>query len=103
LRRGRGSQQLADLASAYFYAGRNADGDALLKELRAETESERVTPALLASVYFAAGDADTGFALLGQALERRSRAMIFLQVNQMLVGYRDDPRYQALVEKVGFR
>ena len=56
---------------------------------------------LLASVYFSAGDADRGFAQLDRAFEERSRDMIFLRVNQMLRGYRDDPRYVSLLERVG--
>jgi len=52
-------------------------------------------------VHFSAGDAGRGFTLLNQAFEVRSRVMIFLRVSQMLRGYRDDPRYLALVEQVG--
>ena len=39
--------------------------------------------------------------VMRKAFEERSRDMIFLRVNQMLVGYRDDPRYVALLERVG--
>ena len=69
----------------------------------AGTEYRYLTPGLLASVYFSAGDADRGFALFNQALNDRSREMIFLQVSEMLRGYRDDPRYLELVEKVGLQ
>ncbi len=62
-----------------------------------------MAPSLIASVHFAAGDAEQGFAQLEKALQQRSRDMIFLQVSAMLRGHRNDPRYTALVEQVGFR
>ena len=62
-----------------------------------------VSPALIAAVYFAAGDADSGFAMLDQAVTDRTREVIFMQVSQMLSGYRHDPRYAALISRVGFR
>ena len=100
---GRGSRQIANLASAYFRAGRNAGARTLLLELQEKAEQDYVAPSLFASVHFAAGDAEQGFAQLEKALQQRSRDMIFLQVSAMLRGHRNDPRYTALVEQVGFR
>jgi len=73
----------------------------LLEELETYAAERYMAPGLLAAVYFSAGNANQGFALLNQALEERSREMIFLKVNEMLRGYRDDPRYLKLVEQVG--
>jgi TolB-like protein/DNA-binding winged helix-turn-helix (wHTH) protein len=98
---GRTAFNTANLAVAYYRDGRPADGEPLLKELEEFARDNYVSPGLLASVHFSAGDADRGFALLDRAFEERSRDMIFLRVNQMLVGYRDDPRYVALLERVG--
>jgi len=92
----------ANLAIAYYRSGRLADAEPLLAELEEFAVDNYVGPGLLANVYFAAGDADQGFAMLEQAFELRARAMIFLQVNQMLHDYREDPRYLALIERVGF-
>jgi TolB-like protein/DNA-binding winged helix-turn-helix (wHTH) protein/Tfp pilus assembly protein PilF len=100
---GRTAFNASNLAVAYFRDGRSADGEPLLKELEDFAEDNYVSPGLLAGVYFAAGDADQGFALLDRAFEERSRDMIFLRVNEMLRGYRDDPRYVALLERVGLQ
>jgi TolB-like protein/DNA-binding winged helix-turn-helix (wHTH) protein/Tfp pilus assembly protein PilF len=100
---GRTAFNAANLAVAYFRDGRPADGEPLLKELEDFAEDNYVPPGLLAGVYLAAGDADQGFALLERAFEERSRDMIFLRVDEMLRGYRDDPRYVALLERVGLQ
>lgn len=94
--------QLSNLAYAYFKAGRRAEGKALLGELLATSADAYVSPALIAAVYFAAGDTDNGFAMLDQAVSVRAREVIFIQVSQMLAGYRQDPRYAALIRKIGF-
>ncbi len=57
--------------------------------------------ALLATIEFAAGDADRGFELLQEAVDVRVREVIFLRVNRMLTGYREDPRYKDLLAAVG--
>ena len=95
--------QLSNLAYAYFKGGRNAEGKELLDELLATSADAYVSPALIAGVYFAAGDADNGFAMLEEAVSARAREVIFMQVSQMLAGYRQDPRYAALIEKIGFQ
>jgi TolB-like protein/DNA-binding winged helix-turn-helix (wHTH) protein/Tfp pilus assembly protein PilF len=95
--------QLSNLAYAYFKGGRNAEGKELLDELLATSADAYVSPALIAGVYFAAGDADNGFAMLDEAVSARAREVIFMQVSQMLAGYRQDPRYAALIEKIGFQ
>jgi len=97
---GRTTYNVSKLAVAYYRDGRHADAEPLLAELEAIAEENYVPPELLAAIYFSAADADRGFTLLNQAFEMRSREMIFLKVNQMLRGYRDDPRYLALVERV---
>ena len=98
---GRAPRNIANLAAAYYRDGRRSDAEPLLEELEAYAAGSYMAPALLAAVYFSAGDANQGFALLNQALEERSREMIFLKVSEMLRGYRDDPRYLKLVEQVG--
>lgn len=92
----------ANLAIAYFRDGRDADAEPLLSELETFAKDNYVAPGLLANVYFAAGNADQGFIMLERALEERTRDVIFLKVNELLRGYRDDPRYLALIERVGF-
>lgn len=98
---GRTPGNVANLAVAYYRSDRPADGEQLLGELEEFAIDNDVSPALLAGVYFSASDADRGFALLEAAFEQRRRDMIFLRVTETLRGYRDDPRYLELIEKVG--
>ena len=98
---GRSPTNVANLAVAYFRAGRANAAKFLLDELINHAEEQDLSPVLVAKVYFSAGDADKGFALLEQAYEQRRRDMIFLGVTEYLRGYRDDARYRSLVERVG--
>jgi TolB-like protein/DNA-binding winged helix-turn-helix (wHTH) protein/Tfp pilus assembly protein PilF len=101
--RGRTSLNASNLAVAYFRDGRPADARRLLDELEAFAADNYVSPGLLAAVYFSANDADRGFAMLEKAFQERGRDMIFLRVTEILRGYRHDPRYLALLERVGLQ
>jgi TolB-like protein/DNA-binding winged helix-turn-helix (wHTH) protein/Tfp pilus assembly protein PilF len=100
---GRRPRQLANLAIAYFAAGRESEAQQLLDQLTSAAATQYVSPDLFADVYFAAGDIDKGFAALEQVVEVRSRGAIFLQTNTSLDDHRQDPRYLALIEAVGFQ
>ena len=70
-------------------------------ELENLAKEQYLSPAVMASIEFAAGDADAGFELLQQAVDVRAREVIFMRVSQMLSGHREDPRYDDLLEAVG--
>ncbi len=65
-------------------------------------EARFFSPSLLAAVYFAAGDADKGFASLQASADAKVRDVIFLRTERMLDGFRDDPRYLELFQVIGF-
>jgi tetratricopeptide (TPR) repeat protein len=96
-------QALSNLAYAYFRTGQFPEGEAALVSLLSLAESEFVSPATIAPVYFAANRADEGFALLQQAVAIRAREMIFMQVDHTFDDYRKDPRYLELIRMVGFQ
>ena len=100
--RGRLPGQLSSLAVAYYKSGHQEKAQELLAELEAISVTEFISPALLSEVYFAAGDADSGFISLQQAVDVRVRDVIFLRVNHLLDSWRDDPRYLELLRSVGF-
>ena len=100
--RGRLPRQLSSLAVAYYKSGHQEKAQELLAELEAISVTEFISPALLSEVYFAAGDADSGFISLQQAVDVRVRDVIFLRVNHLLDSWRDDPRYLELLRSVGF-
>lgn len=100
--RGRMPQQLSNLAAAYFRTGHETQARVLLTELETMAAARHVSPALLASVYFAAGDADRGFASLQDAVDAKVRDVIFLREWTVLDHWRDDPRYLDLIQTIGF-
>jgi TolB-like protein/Tfp pilus assembly protein PilF len=99
---GRLPLQLSNLAVAYYKSGDRAKGEELLAELNTMATDQFISPALLAAVYFAAGDADNGFASLQAAVDAKVRDVIFLQVSSTFDGWRDDLRYLDLARAVGF-
>lgn len=100
-KQGRQPQQLTNLSVAYFKSGDDAKASMYRSELETLAEQRFLSPALLAAIEFAAGDADRGYELLQEAVNVRAREVIFLRVNRMLTGYRDDPRYAELLSAVG--
>ncbi len=100
--RGRQPQQICNLAIAYYRADRRAQADELLAELESLAAAQFVSPGLLASVYFSAGDADSGFASLRAAVDAKVRDVIFLREWSVLDAWRDDPRYVDLIQTIGF-
>jgi hypothetical protein len=52
-------------------------------------------------VYIGLGDADRAFEWLQKAFEARDWQMALLKVEPLFDGIRSDPRFAALVERVG--
>jgi len=100
-RQGNKPVQISNLAVAYFIVGRNSEASTLQAELEAQSKQRYLSPAMLAGVEFAAGNTDSGFQLLQEAVDVRAREVIFMRGTRMLNGHRDDPRYEALLAAVG--
>ncbi len=98
---GRGQVQLGNLAYAYFRVGRASRAQAFLDELEAQSDTRFVSSLTLAAIYFAKGDEDRGFELLETAVDDRERGVIFLNVSGAFAGLREDPRFIAIVKRVG--
>ena len=94
-------QNQSALAYAYTLVGRSAEARKIVREKYEEASKQRyVDPGYFALNYFALGDKDRAFALLDEAYRDRSTNMIFLNFpyNDAM---RSDPRFTALVKKVG--
>jgi TolB-like protein/tetratricopeptide (TPR) repeat protein len=89
------------LATAYTLAGRTADARKIVREQFEEARKQRyVDPGVFAGVYFLLGDKDRTFELENQAYQDRSPIMPLLNL-PMGDAMRSDPRFIALVKKVG--
>jgi serine/threonine protein kinase len=59
-------------------------------------------PAALAWIYAPLGERDLALDALEKGLEIRSPYLVYLKVDPLLDSLRDDPRFKALLKKVGF-
>ncbi len=89
------------LAYALAAAGEREEAEGLLWELEAKLAAEPRL-ALLSALVFTALDArDRAFEKLEQAFQQREPGLLFLKVAPWLDPLRSDPRYGALVERLG--
>jgi serine/threonine-protein kinase len=94
------------LEMAYGYAlgrvGRRDEAEALMLR-QEERRREEFVPALnTALVRVALGDNDVAFEWLEKAYEERSVLMLYLRTDAYLDPIRSDPRFDALMERVGY-
>jgi TolB-like protein/Tfp pilus assembly protein PilF len=96
----RASFYVAYLAWAQAMAGRTDDARKGLAELEARAIHEYVSPVHMAMVLGALGDLDRGFAVLEDAVRARA-AWIGSPRMPMFDGFRGDPRFNALLRRLG--
>jgi tetratricopeptide (TPR) repeat protein len=101
---------VAALAAGYAEGGRTEDARRLLEELRVRASREYVRAFHLAAVCAALGETEEAFVWLEKAYEERDVTLPLLREGSHLpatslmtlpVPLRSDPRYQALLRKVG--
>jgi adenylate cyclase len=88
------------LAMVYAVTGRTADALRLLAELKELSTHRYVDPTVFVSVYAGLGDKDEAFRWLDKAYEGRSFFLVMMNMPQW-DGLRSDPRFQAMLKKVG--
>jgi len=97
------SMYLASLAHANAVAGKSGEARKLLNELN-ELKNQMYVPAFhVAAIYIGLGEKDRSFEWLEKAYEEGSPWISYLKVEPMLDSLRDDPRFNALLKKVGFK
>jgi tetratricopeptide (TPR) repeat protein len=89
------------LASAYAASGQPAESSRLLAALRQRATREPLPPTLFTHAYASLGDKDSAFAWLEKAYQQRDAALLSLKVEPLLDPLRADPRFAALVRRVG--
>lgn len=91
----------AELGHALAVAGRRAEALAILKRLRQPSPTRYVSPYSVALVEAGLGDRDQALAWLDKAYTERSDYMPYLKLEPMMDGLRSDPRFAAIVQRVG--
>jgi serine/threonine-protein kinase len=96
------SQTTATLAYALARFGKQAEAQALLDELLKLSTQRHVSPGNIALIYNGLGQRNETFAWLERGFKERDPKMVFLKVEPKWNNLRDDPRFQNLLQRVGF-
>ena len=88
-----------ELALAHYVRGDRAAADAALADLIANGRDSFAYQ--IAEVYAVRGETDKAFEWLQIAFDNHDTGMLGLLVDPLLRGLRGDPRYKAMLEKVG--
>lgn len=92
---------LAWLGYMYGAASRTADARKALAELEEMAKHRYVSPYNNALIYIGLGDKDQAFAWLNKADEERNDYLIYLKVEPAVDSLRSDPRFDALLRRIG--
>jgi serine/threonine protein kinase/tetratricopeptide (TPR) repeat protein len=92
---------IESLGEAYAAAGKIEEAKGIVEELKVRSQKRYVSPYRMASLYAALGDLDKAFELANTAYEERDENLIIIKIHPGWIPFRSDPRYQALVKKVG--
>jgi Flp pilus assembly protein TadD len=99
----RSSLTLAALAHALARAGQRDSARRILADVESRSPARYVPSYDIAKVYIALGDTSRALNLLERAWRERSHSLVFLKVDPQLAGMERQPRYTALLERVGLR
>ncbi|MDG6901112.1 MAG: hypothetical protein JRM80_04045 [Nitrososphaerota archaeon] len=88
-------------ARVLVFSGKVDDGRAIAKELEAGRFTSGLSPFFLAALRFKMGDVDRGFELMEEARTRHDRFVLLMGIDKDLDDVRADPRYTAMLQKVG--
>ena len=93
---------LAAPGHAYAMTGRHDEARRVLGELHAASAQGFVSPYHVAVIHAALGETDRAFDWLARASDAQSEALIWLAVDPLLDALRTDPRFAALMARIGF-
>ena len=92
---------LARLGYAHAMAGNRKEAAIILDSLKQQAKRVYVPSDIVATVYVALGEYDRAFEYLQKGYEERAGWMIWLRVDPVWNPLRDDPRFSALLKKMG--
>jgi serine/threonine protein kinase/Tfp pilus assembly protein PilF len=92
---------LAQLGATYSYSGRRDDAKKVLDELHQLSNQRYVSPFYMALIYMGLGQKDQAFEWLERAYKERDHWLETLKVHPWLDSLRSDPRFTALLKRIG--
>ena len=82
-------------------AGRPNEFEMRLGELIASASKGYASPAAIANAYFSVGRNDEGFVWLERSYRERTNNIVYLAVEPVYDGVRDDPRFKRMLQRIG--
>jgi len=95
------SDDLLGMGIVYARMGRKAEGRIIADQYIARSQKDLNDAYAAAVLLIALGENERGFEFLEQAYEYRSRRMVFLKTSPYFDTVRQDPRFLALLKKIG--
>jgi adenylate cyclase len=92
---------LSNLGYAYALAGRTEEARRILTELLELYQTSLVSPYLVAQIYMGLGERDSALSWLETTYDEGHAQILFLNANPGWEPLRSEPRFQALLRKVG--
>jgi len=92
---------VALLGTIYSYSGKRDQAEKVLHQLRELSKQRYVSPFYIALIYLGIGQKNQAFEWLEKAFDEHDHAMETLKVDPMLDSIRSDPRFKALLKKMG--
>ena len=98
-----GQSQIATglLGHAYAVAGQRGEAQKMIEELKEQSKREYVWPYNIAIIHVGLGEKDQALEWLAKACEDRGDDLIYLKVEQTFDPLRSDPRFEALLKRIG--
>lgn len=98
---GNNTRILSGLGHAYAVSGRRNKAAHILDELQRPSIKGNVSPYSIALIHIGLGEKDAALTLLEKACEERDGGLAFLKVDPEMDSLRTDPRFQAVLGRVG--
>jgi tetratricopeptide (TPR) repeat protein len=86
---------------AYRTAGAKGRSRKILELAFEDAKTKYIAPYDFAALYAGAGDEERMYEWLQKAYDERSGKLVFLKVDPAFEPYRSEPRFQALMRRVG--
>ena len=96
-----GSLPLSSLGHAYGIAGKKKEAQEILEKLLEKLKRAYVPAYDIATVYIGLGDKNQALEWLNKAYEERSHFLVYIKCDRRFDGLRSDPRYEALLKRIG--
>jgi len=92
----------AGLAHIYIRQKKREDAEKILGEILERKKKMYVSSLSIALIYKDLGESDKAFEFLDKAYDERDSLMPYINVFSEMHGFRPDPRFRALLKKMGF-